>query len=147
MDDLTAFRRLAAAARGLVVLATPRPDGSVHASVVSAGVLDDPVGGRPVVAMVVRGGAVKLRHLRRSGRATVVARDGWEWAGVEGTVRVAGPDDPLDGLDPAHLPRLLRDVFTAAGGTHEDWAEYDRVMAAERRAAVLVSPTRLLANG
>lgn len=31
---------------------------------------------------------------------------------------------------------------SAAGGTHEDFDEYDRVMAAERRAAVLVRPTR-----
>ncbi|MDP8949815.1 MAG: hypothetical protein M3N00_06170 [Actinomycetota bacterium] len=38
---------------------------------------------------------------------------------------------------------LLRDIFSAAGGTHEDFGEYDRVMAAERRAAVLVRPTRL----
>ncbi len=40
------------------------------------------------------------------------------------------------------LPGLLRDVFAAAGGTHADWDEFDRVMAAERRAAVLVEPTR-----
>jgi hypothetical protein len=34
-------------------------------------------------------------------------------------------------------------IFSAAGGTHEDFDEYDRVMAAERRLAVLVRPTRL----
>ena len=34
------------------------------------------------------------------------------------------------------------DVFTAAGGTHDDWDTYDRVMAEERRAAVLVTPVR-----
>ena len=39
------------------------------------------------------------------------------------------------------MPQLLRDVFTAAGGVHEDWDEYDRVMAAERRAAVFIHPT------
>ena len=37
----------------------------------------------------------------------------------------------------------LREIFTAAGGTHEDWDEYDRVMLAERRTAVLVTPTRV----
>jgi hypothetical protein len=37
-------------------------------------------------------------------------------------------------------------VFTAAGGTHDDWDEYDRVMAAEGRTAVLVEPARILGN-
>jgi len=37
---------------------------------------------------------------------------------------------------------LLRDIFTAAGGTHDDWDEYDRVMANERRVAVLVERER-----
>ena len=34
------------------------------------------------------------------------------------------------------------DIFTAAGGTHDDWDTYDRVMREERRTAVLTSPTR-----
>jgi hypothetical protein len=41
---------------------------------------------------------------------------------------------------------LLREIFTAAGGHHEDFAEYDRAMAAERRTAILLTPTRLYAN-
>jgi hypothetical protein len=41
---------------------------------------------------------------------------------------------------------LLRDIFCAAGGTHDDWATYDRVMREERRTAVLVSPTRVYTN-
>jgi hypothetical protein len=41
---------------------------------------------------------------------------------------------------------LRREVFTAAGGTHDDWDEYDRVMAAEKRAVVLVTPTRIYSN-
>jgi hypothetical protein len=45
------------------------------------------------------------------------------------------------------VPELLRKVFQAAGGTHDDWDEYDRVMAADRRAAVLVTPERVLTNG
>ena len=35
---------------------------------------------------------------------------------------------------------LLRDVYSAAGGVHDDWDEYDRAMAADGRLAVLVSP-------
>jgi hypothetical protein len=47
---------------------------------------------------------------------------------------------------PACSTTLLRDVFSAAGGTHDDWAEYDRVMAAERRVAVLIEPARLTSS-
>jgi hypothetical protein len=75
-----------------------------------------------------------------------VFRAGWEWVAVEGPVRIAGPDDQLAGFDPSGLPKLLRDIFTAAGGTHDDWDEYDRVMAAERRTAVLVAPERISSN-
>jgi hypothetical protein len=39
-----------------------------------------------------------------------------------------------------------RDICIAAGGTHEDWATYDRVVREERRTAVLVVPTRLYAS-
>ena len=37
------------------------------------------------------------------------------------------------GIDADRLQLLLREIFTAAGGTHDDWDTYDRVMAAERR--------------
>jgi hypothetical protein len=35
---------------------------------------------------------------------------------------------------------LLGDIVAAAGGAHADWDTFDRVMAGERRAAVLVTP-------
>ena len=41
---------------------------------------------------------------------------------------------------------LLRDIFTAAGGTHDDWNAYDAEMVAQRRTAVLVTPTRIYSN-
>ena len=145
--DLDLVRRLAAADHGLAVVATTRRDGSVHASVVNAGVLDDPVSDRPVVGFVAAGSATKLGLLRRSGRATLVFRAGWEWVAVEGPVRLVGPDDVPPGFAVDRLPQLLRDVFTAAGGTHEDWAEYDRTMVAERRTAVLIDPARITSNG
>jgi hypothetical protein len=34
-------------------------------------------------------------------------------------------------------------VFQAAGGGHDDWDEYDRVMARERRCAVFVQANRV----
>jgi hypothetical protein len=41
---------------------------------------------------------------------------------------------------------LLQNIFRAAGGTHDDWDTYDRTMADERRAAVLLAPRRTYAN-
>lgn len=134
---------LSSAEGGLAVVSTTRRDGSVQSSVVNAGVLAHPVSGQHVVGLVVRGLATKLRLLRARPRATVVFRSGWQWAAVDGPVELAGPDDSLSGFDATALPQLLRDVFTAAGGTHDDWATYDRVMAEERRTAVLVRPERL----
>jgi hypothetical protein len=67
---------------------------------------------------------------------------------VEGTAELLGPRDPQPWLtDPDALRILLRDVFTAAGGTHDDWAEYDRVMAEQGRTVVFVAPTRVYSNG
>lgn len=61
---------------------------------------------------------------------------------------MVGPDDAQPWLtDADRLRMLLREVFTAAGGSHDDWDEYDRVMARERRAVVLIAPTRVYSNG
>jgi PPOX class probable F420-dependent enzyme len=139
-------RSLVAQDNGLAVVATTRADGSVQASVVNAGVLPHPVDGSEVVALVAQGGAAKLRNLRDRPRATVVLRAGWNWASVEGAVEMAGPDDPLDGVDPERLRLLLREVFTAAGGTHDDFDTYDKAMADERRVVVLVRPERVTSN-
>ena len=146
MTDLTDFARLVAADHGLCVVSTVRADGSVQSTVVNGGVLKHPVTGAEVVGFVVRGGTKKQANLRARPRTTVVVRAGWQWAAAEGPVELAGPDDALPGLDPGGLPRLLRDVFTAAGGEHDDWDAYDRVMAEERRTAVLVAPDRVYSN-
>lgn len=143
--DLSDVEGVAAADHHLAVLCTTRADGTVQASVVNAGVLDHPLTGEPVVGLVAAGRA-KLANLRRRPQATVVFRAQWQWIAVEGPGQVVGPDDYLQGFDPAQLPALLRAIFTVAGGTHEDWAEYDRVMAEERRAAVFVAPRRVYSN-
>lgn len=142
MTDLAAFADLVPRDHGLCVVSTLRRDGSVQASVVNAGVLSHPLTGAQVVGLVAMGGSQKLRNLRADPRATVVARAGWQWATVEGDAEVIGPDDPHPDLDGEALRRLLREIFQAAGGTHDDWETYDRVMAEERRAAVLVVPRR-----
>lgn len=129
----------------LVVVSTARADGTIQSSVVNAGVLPDPQSGLDVVGFVTYGKA-KLGNLRARPQVTVTFRAGWQWASVEGVARIIGPDDPAAGIDADDLRMLRRAVFTAAGGTHNDWDEYDRVMERERRAAVLVTPTRVYSN-
>jgi PPOX class probable F420-dependent enzyme len=145
--DLAMYTRLAGRDRGLAVVSTTRADGTVQSSLVNAGVLDHPVSGEPVVGLVVRGDARKLANLRRRPRATVVAHAAYEWVAVEGEVELVGPDDPSAGIDAEGLRRLLRAVFVAAGGSHDDWDEFDRVMREERRTVVLVHPARVYSNG
>ena len=144
--DLDLIRRLAAADRGYAVIATLRPDGSMQATLVNAGLFKAPGSGRPAVAFVARGGTVKLRNLRRDPRATIVFRSGPQWVTVEGRATLIGPDDPDDAVPADQIPRLLRDVYTSAGGSHDNWDEYDRVMAAERRTVVLISLDRVYTN-
>jgi PPOX class probable F420-dependent enzyme len=143
--DLSVFSELIPLDHGLCVLSSIRGDGSVAASVVNAGVLQHPVTDVPVVGLVARG-LRKLENLRNDPRATIVARVGWRWAAVEGEAEVIGPDDPHPDVDGERLRLLLREVFVAAGGTHEDWPEYDRVMLEERSAAVLIVPRRTYGN-
>ena len=140
LDDL---RRLLAGAHGLTAVTTLRPDGTVSASLVNAGVGPHPVTGEDVLAFVVRGSAVKLPRLRRQGQTTAIVHAGWSWVSASGPVELAGPDDPLDGFDPGALPGLLRAIFQSAGGSHDDWDAFDRAMVEERRTAVLVRPERL----
>jgi hypothetical protein len=145
--DLDRVKQLGARENGLVVVVTSRADGTTQASVVNAGVLDDPVDGEPIVAFVARGGVRKLVNLRVRPRVTLVFRSCWEWVAVEGNARLVGPDDPLEGLDPADVLRLIRDIYAAAaGGGSDDWAELDEVLSAERHTAVLVRPIRVYSN-
>jgi len=146
MADIADFRKLIAGEHGLVVVSTLREDDTIASSVVNAGVLAHPVTGETVVGMVLRGGIRKLQHLRERPRMTVAVRVGWQWATAEGPVDLIGPEDPFPGIDAERLRRLLREIFVAAGGTHEDFEEYDRVMKAESRTAVLVRPEKVYSN-
>jgi PPOX class probable F420-dependent enzyme len=146
VTDLADFTRIGLADHGLCVLTTLRPDTTIQASVVNAGVLDHPMKGKPAVGLVAAGGTRKLENIRRHPGATLVARSGWEWVAVEGNAELLGPDDPAAGVSADDLRLLLRAVFSAAGGTHDNWDEYDRIMAAERRTVVLISPERVYSN-
>ena len=144
LDDAVALAR---GESGLAVISTVRADGTVQASLVNVGLLPHPAGGEPSLAFTTYG-KVKLANLRARPQLAVTFKNGWQWATVEGRAELAGPDDAQPWLQDAdRLRLLLREVFTAAGGTHDDWDEYDRVMAKERRAVVLVAPTRVYSNG
>jgi PPOX class probable F420-dependent enzyme len=145
-EGLAAIRQLAPAENWLAVLVTTRPDGAPAVSVVNAGILPHPRTGDPVVALVSRGRTAKLRNLRAYPSAMLVFRSGWQWVGVSGAAELAGPDDPAPGLDAERLRVLLRDIYAAAGGQHPDLDEYDREMVADRRTAVLVTPSRFHGN-
>jgi hypothetical protein len=144
--DLQLVWRLAAADQGLAVVCAARADGTIQASLVNAGITGDPRNGSDLIGFVARGDAVKLRLFRQRPHATIVWRSGWEWVSLEGPVTLIGPEDPQPDFEPTKLPALLRTIFVDAGGDHDDWAEYDRVMAAERRTAVLITPERISSN-
>ena len=122
-------------------------DAKIQVSLINAGVPNHPAKAVPSLAFVTYG-KVKLANLRARPQVSVTFRQGWQWATVEGRAELAGPDDPQTWLTSAEQLRvLLREVFAAAGGTHEDWDTYDRVMLEERRTAVLIDPTRIYSNG
>jgi PPOX class probable F420-dependent enzyme len=143
MNDLGGFAELVGGDHGLCVVSTVRDDGSVQSSVVNAGVLTHPVTGAETVAFVAAGNARKLANLRARPHATIVVRVGWQWKAADGGVDLMGPDDPAEAMGPDELRLLLRAIFSAAGGTHDDWDTFDRVMAEERRTAVLLTPRRV----
>ena len=142
--DLQRFRDLVSGDHGLAVISIATETGGVHTSVANAGVLDRR--GGPVVGVVIAGSSRKLTLLREHPRAAATLRAGWQWASVEGPVELAGPNDPHPDFDQDGIRLLLRDIFTAAGGQHDDWDTYDRVMAEERRTGVLVTPDRVYSS-
>jgi PPOX class probable F420-dependent enzyme len=140
LDEAVALGR---GEQGLAVVSTVRADATIQSSLVNAGVLPHPLSGAPVLAFVTYG-RVKLANLRARPQVAVTFRSGWNWATVEGRASLLGPHD--GDFESDRLRLLLRDIFTAAGGTHDDWDEYDRVMAEQGRTAVLIEPRRIYGN-
>lgn len=131
--------------RGLVVISTLRSAGSIQSSLVNAGVLPHPATGQTILGFATAG-RIKLANLRARPQITATFRNGWRWAAVEGLAELAGPDDPQPWLDSEGLRQLRREIFTAAGGEHDNWDEYDRVMSEERWTPVLIRPERIYSN-
>lgn len=147
MTSLADAVALAQSDNGLAVVSTLRADHTIQASLINAGVLPHPASTEPVLGYVTYG-RVKLANLRARPQTAVTFRRGWQWATVEGRAELAGPDDAQPWLESEQmLAQLLRDIFTAAGGTHDDWDAYDATMREQRRTAVLVTPMRVYSNG
>jgi len=144
MPDLSDVRTFLAEETGLATVSTTQADGRVLSSIVNCGVIDHPITGVPSVALVSRGAAARVGHVRRGSEVTIAARRGWSWVAATGPADLIGPDDVPESMDADGVRVLLRDIYTAAGGVHDDWDEYDRVMAEDQRIAVFVRPDRIL---
>jgi PPOX class probable F420-dependent enzyme len=139
VTSLDYFAALGRKEQGLAVVSTVRADGTVQSSLVNAGMMPHPITGEPSFAFVTYG-KVKLANLRRRPQLTATVRSGWRWASVEGLAEIIGPDDPHPSIDGERLRLLLGEAFTGAGGTHGNWAEYDRVMAGGARSCSSCPP-------
>jgi PPOX class probable F420-dependent enzyme len=146
MVSVAEFQALVPVDHGLSTVAVRRGDRPPQVTVVNAGVLAHPVTAGSVVGFVTAGASRKLTLLRSDPAIAVTIRAGWQWVTVEGTAELIGPDDPHPDVGDEHLRLLLRSIFSAAGGTHDDWDGYDRTMREERRTAVLVAPDRVYSN-
>ena len=146
MASLDTVRAYLTEEHGLAVVSTVQADGSVLSTLVNCGVIGHPVSREPRLAFVSVGGAARLSHIRRGSPLTAAIPRGWNWVSVTGAAELIGPADNTAGLEPDRIRILLRDIFTAAGGSHDDWDSYDRTMREEGRTAVLVTPERIRSN-
>ena len=121
------------------VVTTFRKSGAAQMSILLCGPYRD------TVAFVLQGNTAKLANLRHDPRCSVLTvQPGWSgYVVVEGNATVHGRDN----TDPESLRVMLREVFTAAGGQHDNWEEFDRTMKAERRAVVMVQPKHVYGLG
>lgn len=145
MTDLKAFAGLVSLDYGLSVAVTLRDNGTPQATVVNAGVLPHPATGADAVGFVSPSATAKLANLRANPTVVLTVRSGWQWATVEGTAQLIGPDDPHPDVDSERQRLLIREIFAAAGVT-QDWESYDKAMAEKRGTVVFVTPGRVYSN-
>ena len=119
------------------VIATRRPNGATHSSIVVCGAYE---GNAAFVSVYPR--SQKIRNLRRDPNCTVLSvRDDWrEWVSVEGQATLIDHNN----TDAEEMRVLLRKVYMACSHTeHPDWDEYDQAMVDQEAVIVLVNPERV----
>ena len=119
------------------VIATRRPNGATHSSIVVCGAYE---GNAAFVSVYPR--SQKIRNLRRDPNCTVLSvRDDWrEWVSVEGQATLID----YNNTDAEEMRVLLRRVYMACSHTeHPDWEEYDQAMIDQEAVIVLVKPERV----
>ena len=146
MASLEEVKQYLSTDTGLAVISTTQRDGRVLSSLVNCGVIAHPVSGEARVAMVSGGKAARLDHVRRGSEVTVAVTRGWNWVGVTGPAELIGPADQAAEVDADATRLLIREIFTAAGGTHDNFDEFDKAMAEDGRTAVLITPDRIIGN-
>ena len=119
------------------VIATRRPNGATHSSIVVCGAYD---GKAAFVSVYPR--SQKIRNLRRDSNCTVLAvTDDWrQWAAIEGQAALFD----YSNMDAEEMRVMLRNVYMACSDTeHPDWEEYDQAMIDQEAVIVLVGPERV----
>ena len=146
MSDIEIFSNYLSEETGLVTVSTTQVDGRVLSSVVNCGMIEHPLTGATCVAFVSGSRAARLKHIDRGSQVTITARRGWAWSSVTGPADLIRPEQVPETIDKEQMRLLLREVFHAAGGVHDDLEEYDRTMFQEGRVVVCVTPERVLGN-
>ena len=146
MSDIEKVKNHLAEETGLATVSTTQADGRVLSSVVNCGIVEHPIKGETCVAFVSSGKAARLKHIDRGSQVTISIRRGWTWSSVTGPADLIRPENLPDSIDTEKMRLLLREVFHAAGGVHDDLEEYDRAMAEEGRVVICVIPERILGN-
>lgn len=119
------------------VIATRRPNGATHSSIVVCGAYE---GKAAFVSVYPR--SQKIVNLRRDPNCTVLAvTDDWrQWVSVEGKATLLD----YGNTPPERMRVLLREVYMACSHTeHPDWEEYDQAMIDQEAVIVLVAPERV----
>ena len=146
MSDIEIFSNYLSEETGLATVSTTQADGRILSTVVNCGMIEHPLTGDTCVAFVSGGNAARLKHVDRGSQVTVSVRRGWSWSSATGPADLIRPESLPEGINAEEMRLLLREVFHAAGGVHDDLEEYDRAMAEEKRVVVCVIPDRILGN-
>ena len=124
MEITTALEEIRSNGAGTLV--TLRADGSPHASVVFAAVVED------ALWISSRRPLVKVRNIRHDPRVAFSSGIA-EWVTVEGTALIHEGGDVLE---------RLRLYYRTARGEHPDWDDYDAAMIRDERLIIEIRPQR-----